>query len=80
LAKGSAAIRWERCKVCGICVAVCPADNLEVVEGRLVAGDLCTGCKLCELHCPDFAIAAERVATASQEQTPTDEGDREGDA
>ncbi len=47
------------CKACGICAAFCPAgclslnaDGLPVVE----PGRRCTGCRWCELHCPDFAI------------------------
>ena len=28
-----------RCKRCGICVALCPEDNLAIVEGDLVAYD-----------------------------------------
>jgi 2-oxoglutarate ferredoxin oxidoreductase subunit delta len=60
LPKGSVDITYDRCKLCGVCVAVCPTDNLEIQEGRLVAYDRCTGCRLCELHCPDFAIVATR--------------------
>ena len=53
----------ERCKGCGLCVAVCPAhiirpsgrfnrQGYEVMEteGR------CTGCASCALMCPDVAI------------------------
>ncbi|MBI3978102.1 MAG: 4Fe-4S binding protein [Chloroflexi bacterium] len=50
-------VAW--CKRCGICVAICPhdvftatADGLPVIE-RAAA---CTGCLLCELQCPDFAL------------------------
>lgn len=58
--KGSVTIDHRRCKVCAICVAVCPVDNLGIEEGRVVAFERCTGCGLCELHCPDFAITAVR--------------------
>ena len=53
----------ERCKGCGLCVAVCPAhiirpsgrfnrQGYEVMEteGR------CTGCASCAFMCPDVAI------------------------
>lgn len=44
---------------------ICPRDVLEMsekisLEGYHVAKvkkeDDCTGCRLCEYHCPDFAI------------------------
>ncbi len=47
------------CKKCGICVAFCPAGVLGQDEsGTPVVKDpdRCTGCQLCELRCPDFAI------------------------
>ncbi len=49
----------ERCKDCGICFAFCPKDNLKPgADGSPVFIDpeSCTGCKLCEYMCPDFAI------------------------
>jgi len=64
--KGSVTIDHGRCKLCGICIAVCPVDNLAIVEGALVAADRCTGCGLCELHCPDFAIIATREGAATK--------------
>jgi 2-oxoglutarate ferredoxin oxidoreductase subunit delta len=48
------------CKACGICVAFCPADVFKKdMQGRPVVKDpdACTGCRFCELHCPDFAIS-----------------------
>jgi len=47
------------CKRCGICVAFCPGKVLSATESgeiRIVSPDSCTGCQLCELRCPDFAI------------------------
>jgi len=47
------------CKACGVCVALCPARVFDTdADGRAVVarpGD-CTACRLCEWHCPDFAI------------------------
>jgi 2-oxoglutarate ferredoxin oxidoreductase subunit delta len=47
------------CKACGICIAFCPAHVFDNDgQGRPVIKDpdACTGCRFCELHCPDFAI------------------------
>ena len=47
------------CKRCGICVAFCPAGVLDQDESGtpyVKDPDRCTGCQLCQLRCPDFAI------------------------
>jgi indolepyruvate ferredoxin oxidoreductase beta subunit len=57
---------WCKGKACGICVRVCPeaclaisgADKVEVVRP-----EACTGCRLCELLCPDFAIMVHTAET-----------------
>lgn len=55
----------SRCKACDICVSVCPAGVLAMeldpsstlgAMVRIMHADSCTGCKNCELNCPDFAI------------------------
>ena len=55
-------ITREWCKGCGICVAFCPKSVLELDEkDKAVAVRLedCIACRLCELRCPDLAIAVE---------------------
>lgn len=51
-----------------ICVAVCPTKSIQPAsrinaKGYMLPmeGDMerCKGCRLCELMCPDFAIAVE---------------------
>ncbi len=52
-------INLQWCKSCSICVAFCPPDALtadEVGTPHLTFPDKCTGCGLCEMMCPDFAI------------------------
>lgn len=67
-------IRKERCKGCGICVAVCQAAVLEFAtelnsEGyplpAVVSFEKCINCGLCEMLCPDFAIQI----TATEEES-----------
>ena len=55
-------IKKDLCKRCGICIEFCPvkvfaqeADGTPVPQNQ----DKCTGCKLCEMRCPDFAIKVE---------------------
>jgi len=64
-AKGTIVIVDERCKGCGFCVEFCPIKCLEL-SGQynskgyhppaLVRKDDCTGCDICGMVCPDFAI------------------------
>ena len=66
------------CKVCGICVALCPQDVFDS-DGRdvpIVARlEACTACRFCELHCPDFAIEVEAApAPAEAEAAEVDAG------
>ncbi len=51
-------VNKDWCKGCGICVAFCPTNTLEMKEGKveIVDMDACIECGLCELRCPDFAI------------------------
>ncbi|MDR2610498.1 MAG: EFR1 family ferrodoxin [Clostridiales Family XIII bacterium] len=44
------------CISCGICVSVCPAQNIELVDGRPVFGDHCEACLACIQHCPKRAL------------------------
>jgi 2-oxoglutarate ferredoxin oxidoreductase subunit delta len=63
--RGLVTINTELCKGCGFCIEFCPADVLEFsVEfnskgyhpPHAVRPDSCTGCDLCGIYCPDFAV------------------------
>ena len=59
------ALDLELCKVCGICIELCPEDvfDRDKLGYPVVArAEDCTSCLLCELHCPDFAIEVQRRA------------------
>jgi len=60
----------DRCKECGLCIAICPVKVLvrSSIENKYgyhppEPSDIekCIGCKLCEYNCPDFAIFVEKV-------------------
>lgn len=63
-------IRAAWCKSCGICIAVCPKNSLEMLDGLPVLANplSCNQCGSCEQHCPDWAIVVhKRKARARSE-------------
>ena len=72
--RGRVTVIRERCKGCGYCVAFCPTGVLEMSAEFNAKGyhfpqmkneDDCTGCDLCGMYCPDFAICGARVTVES---------------
>lgn len=62
MAKYSVDIQTPWCKACGICIEFCPANVLGADhDGKATVLNVedCTGCRLCEYRCPDFAIKVE---------------------
>ncbi|MEI7449678.1 MAG: ferredoxin family protein [Desulfomonile sp.] len=76
--KGRIEIDRERCKGCGLCIAVCPKKQIEISDRLNTKGYYpasfqeesvkdaeivkCTGCALCAVTCPDVAIEVYRQA------------------
>ena len=77
-AKGMVVIDEDRCKGCGLCVTVCPAEILQLAEGRFnakgyqpveVTGpEKCTGCAMCATICPDVVFTVYRRKRKSVRQ------------
>lgn len=44
------------CNGCGICVRLCPADNIRMIQGHPQWGDNCFGCMGCYHWCPEDAV------------------------
>ena len=53
----------EKCKSCGECVDVCPAEVIEVSRDKTVVAkpDECLGCESCVSVCPEEAVTVEEV-------------------
>ena len=87
MARGSVSIVVERCKACGFCVEFCPTKVLALSSAynskgyhppHVVAPDKCSGCDLCGMYCPDFAIHGHREPKPEAKaapQTPAKEVD-----
>ncbi len=81
---GKIVIDTERCKGCGLCVAVCPKGSIVICEKSNKKGYFpaqqanteCTGCALCALVCPDVAIEVYRDDTGKIKQSPKSDGKR----
>ena len=79
MSDGVVIIDEDRCKACGLCVSVCPAEILQLAEGHynargyrpVVVSDpqACTGCAMCAIICPDVVFMVyrrKRPAKAAQ--------------
>ena len=49
-------INSDKCVVCGLCVKLCPMNNITVAQGKAVSGNQCTMCYRCINKCPKQAI------------------------
>jgi len=46
----------NKCNGCGICVRVCPQENIKLVNSKPLWGDKCEQCMACLQWCPQEAI------------------------
>lgn len=46
----------QNCIGCGLCVSLCPMNNISIYNGKAVADSKCTMCYRCISHCPQKAI------------------------
>ena len=56
-------------KKCGICIAFCPNKAIETSKSSYPVvrdPEKCSGCRLCEMRCPDFAIVVEGKKQADE--------------
>ncbi len=70
MAKGRIIVDIDKCKGCGLCIAACPYNLLELdlkvvnKKGyqpmRIHSPEKCIGCANCALMCPDVVITVEK--------------------
>ncbi len=66
--KGIVYIDHNRCKLCGICVSICPVQNYKINQHKLKELGKCIACMQCERYCPDMALI---IDTKDGKDTPT---------
>ncbi len=65
---GKIIIKTERCKGCGLCIAICPKSSIIISKKSNKSGYFpaqasntdCTGCALCAIICPEVVIKVFR--------------------
>ncbi len=59
--KSLAFISDEKCDGCGICVRICPVDNIEMIDNRPSWSNHCATCFACLQWCPRESIQAGSI-------------------
>lgn len=56
-------IDQEKCTGCGECVDICPAEVLEMKDGKSDVANIdeCLGCESCVETCPESAITLSEI-------------------
>ena len=64
-------ISESRCRSCAVCWEVCKptvlAGKPPLNKAIVVDADACTGCRLCEWLCPDWAVTVHALDTQPAE-------------
>lgn len=65
-------INGALCRACDLCVKLCPEDVLTsrppLGKAEVARIEECTGCRMCEFLCPDWAIFVDIHAPAGARQ------------
>ena len=59
----------DRCNSCGICVKICPVENIKLVDGKPVWNHNCEQCMACIQWCPKLAIEHGRMTKGRKRYT-----------
>lgn len=54
-------LNTEKCTGCSTCYRVCPANNIEMVDGKPKFKNQCIECYACFHRCPSFALEYKKV-------------------
>lgn len=60
----------ENCNGCGICVRICPVNNIKMFEGRPIWQHHCENCFACYVWCPNKAVFGDVVYYANRYHHP----------
>ncbi len=55
----------QDCDLCGLCVELCPRENLKLLGGRLTWGENCDNCLACLHWCPKYAVQNGKLTQKS---------------
>ena len=67
----------DTCSGCGLCVRVCPLNNISIEDGRPMWGSSCTHCMACICRCPQEAVEYGRASIGKPRYTcPVMDGDK----
>jgi heterodisulfide reductase subunit A-like polyferredoxin len=60
----------NNCNSCGICVKICPVDNIKLVDNKPVWQHICQECLACIHYCPKSAIESKNTGNKGRYKNP----------